>query len=80
MAMLRSAIEESQKNITGTARMKIYKGNVSVAGRRSSFSLYQKDLATFEEDKVYNQKDATGFIRLNALRLAVKGLVERGKK
>lgn len=80
MAMLKSAIEESQKNVTGTARMRIYKGNVSVAGRRSSFSLYQKDLATFEEDKVYNQKDATGFIRLNALRLAVKGLVERGKK
>jgi argininosuccinate synthase len=80
MAMLRSAIEESQKNVTGTARMKIYKGNVSVSGRRSAFSLYQKDLATFEEDKVYNQKDATGFIRLNALRLAVKGLVERSKK
>lgn len=80
MAMLKSAIEESQKNVTGTARMRIYKGNVSVAGRRSSFSLYQKDLATFEEDKVYNQKDATGFIRLNALRLVVKGLVERGKK
>ncbi len=80
MAMLRSAIEESQKNVTGTARMKVYKGNVSVSGRRSAFSLYQKDLATFEEDKVYNQKDATGFIRLNALRLAVKGLVERSKK
>jgi argininosuccinate synthase len=80
MAMLRSAIEESQKNVTGTAKMKIYKGNVSVSGRRSTFSLYQKDLATFEEDKVYNQKDATGFIRLNALRLAVKGLVERSKK
>ncbi|MGE5445127.1 MAG: argininosuccinate synthase [Ignavibacteriales bacterium] len=80
MAMLKSAIEESQKNVTGTARMKIYKGNVSVAGRRSTFSLYQKDLATFEEDKVYNQKDATGFIKLNALRLAVKGFVERDKK
>lgn len=80
MAMLKSAIEESQKNVTGTARMKIYKGNVSVAGRRSTFSLYQKDLATFEEDKVYNQKDATGFIKLNALRLAVKGFVESDKK
>ena len=80
MAMLKSAIEESQKNVTGTARMKVYKGNVSVSGRRSAFSLYQKDLATFEEDKVYNQKDATGFIRLNALRLAVKGFVERSKK
>jgi argininosuccinate synthase len=77
MSMLRAAIEESQKNVTGTARMKIYKGNVSVAGRRSPFSLYQKDLATFEEDKIYNQKDATGFIRLNALRLAVKTLLQK---
>ncbi|HEX3033867.1 MAG TPA: argininosuccinate synthase [Thermodesulfobacteriota bacterium] len=80
MEMLRSAVDESQKNVTGTARMKIYKGNVSVAGRRSPFSLYQKDLATFEEDRVYNQKDATGFIRLNALRLSIKKLVEKGKK
>jgi argininosuccinate synthase len=80
MDMLKSAIEESQRNVTGTARMKIYKGNVSVVGRRSPLSLYRKDLATFEEDKVYNQKDATGFIRLNALRLAVRGIVERGKK
>jgi argininosuccinate synthase len=80
MAMLKSAIEECQRNVTGTGRMKIYKGAVSVVGRRSPFSLYQKDLATFEEDKVYNQKDATGFIRLNALRLAIRGLVERGKK
>ncbi|HWP92052.1 MAG TPA: argininosuccinate synthase [Thermodesulfobacteriota bacterium] len=77
MSMLRAAIDESQKNVTGTARMKIYKGNVSVAGRRSPFSLYQRDLATFEEDKIYNQKDATGFIRLNALRLAVKTLLQK---
>ncbi|HSE83120.1 MAG TPA: argininosuccinate synthase [Thermodesulfobacteriota bacterium] len=80
MEMLRSAVDESQKNVTGTARMKIYKGNVSVAGRRSPLSLYQKDLATFEEDRVYNQKDATGFIRLNALRLSIKKLVGRGSK
>jgi len=77
MAMLKAAIEESQKNVTGTARMRIYKGNVSVAGRRSPLSLYQKDLATFEEDRIYNQKDATGFIRLNALRLAVKNLLQK---
>jgi argininosuccinate synthase len=77
MSMLRAAIDESQKNVTGTVRMKIYKGNVSVAGRRSPFSLYQKDLATFEEDEIYNQKDATGFIRLNALRLAVKTLLQK---
>ncbi len=80
MVMLKSAVEESQKNVTGTAKMKIYKGNVSVAGRRSPFSLYQQDLATFEEDRVYDQKDATGFIRLNALRLAVRELAERKKK
>jgi argininosuccinate synthase len=79
MAMLRSAVEESQKNVTGTAKIKIYKGNVSIAGRRSPFSLYQKDLATFEEDMVYDQKDATGFIRLNALRLAVRELAEKKK-
>jgi argininosuccinate synthase len=80
MEMVRAAIEESQKNVTGTARIKIYKGNVTVAGRRSSFSLYQKDLATFEEDSVYNQSDATGFIKLNALRLTMKKLMERNKK
>jgi argininosuccinate synthase len=79
MEMLKAAVEESQKNVTGTARVKIYKGNVSIAGRRSPFSLYNKDLATFEEDKIYNQKYATGFIRLNALRLAVKGLLQGDK-
>jgi argininosuccinate synthase len=80
MAMLRASIEESQKNVTGTSRVKIYKGNVSIAGRRSPFSLYQKDLATFEEDRVYNQADATGFIKLNALRLAGREIVKRNKK
>jgi argininosuccinate synthase len=80
MEMIRAAIEESQKNVTGTARLKIYKGNVTVAGRRSSFSLYQKDLATFEEDSIYNQSDATGFIKLNALRLSMKKLMERNRK
>ncbi|MGB7291964.1 MAG: argininosuccinate synthase [Thermodesulfobacteriota bacterium] len=80
MEMIRAAIEESQKNVTGTSRLKIYKGNVTVAGRRSSFSLYQKDLATFEEDSVYDQSDATGFIKLNALRLSIKKLMERNRK
>ena len=80
MEMLKAAINESQKNVSGTARMKIYKGTVSVAGRRSPFSLYQKDLATFEEEKVYNQKDATGFIRINALRLSIKKLLEKIKR
>lgn len=80
MEMLKAAINESQKNVSGTARMKIYKGTVSVAGRRSPFSLYQKDLATFEEEKVYNQRDATGFIRINALRLSIKKLLDKVKR
>ncbi len=58
-----------QKNVTGTVRLKLYKGNCIVAGRKSSCSLYNPELATFEAEKVYNQKDAQGFIKLNALRL-----------
>ena len=71
MNMLMAAIDQSQRNVSGTVKIKIYKGNVIVVGRKSQSSLYQKDLATFEEDSVYNQSDATGFIKLNALRLAV---------
>ena len=69
--MLQAAIDDSQRNVTGTARIKLYKGNCDVAGRKSPVSLYNPDLATFEADRVYNQKDAEGFIRLNALRLRV---------
>ncbi|HAS54904.1 MAG: argininosuccinate synthase [Nitrospirae bacterium GWC2_57_13] len=69
--MLQAAIDASQKNVTGTARIKLYKGNCDVAGRRSPVSLYNPELATFEADRVYNQKDAEGFIRLNALRLRI---------
>jgi len=64
-----------QKNVTGKVRLKLYKGNCIVAGRRSPYSLYNPELATFEADKVYNQKDAEGFIKLNALRL--KGLQKK---
>ncbi len=78
MEVLRAAIEESQKGITGTTRLKIYKGGVWVVGRHSPYSLYQKDLATFEEDRIYDQKDATGFIKINALRLSMRELM--GKK
>lgn len=67
--MLQAAIDESQKNVTGTARLKLYKGNCDTVGRKSAVSLYNPELATFEADRVYNQKDAEGFIRLNALRL-----------
>jgi argininosuccinate synthase len=67
--MLQAAIDESQKNVTGTARIKLYKGNCDTVGRKSPVSLYNPELATFEADRVYDQKDAEGFIRLNALRL-----------
>ncbi len=80
MEMIRAAIEQSQKNVNGTARLKIYKGSVIVVGRKSPNSLYSKELATFEEDSVYNQSDATGFIKLNALRLAVRQLSKKSKR
>ena len=67
--MLQSAIDVSQKNVTGTVRIKLYKGNVIILGRKSAHSLYDEDIATFEEDSVYDQQDAEGFIKLNALRL-----------
>ncbi len=69
--MIQAAIDESQKNVTGTARIKLYKGNCDTVGRKSPVSLYNPELATFEADRVYNQKDAEGFIRLNALRLRI---------
>lgn len=80
MEMLKAAIDESQKKVTGTIRLKIYKGNIILAGRRSPNSLYNPDLATFEEDSIYNQADATGFIKLNALRLSMRKLLEEKKK
>ena len=70
--MLQAAMDEAQREVTGTARLKLYKGACTVVGRRSPHSLYRLDLATFEEDEVYRQKDAEGFIRLNALRLAIR--------
>ena len=76
MNMLMAAIDESQKNVSGTVRLKIYKGNIMVVGRRSDNSLYSQDMATFEGDSVYNQADATGFIKLNALRLKMKKLLQ----
>ncbi len=66
---LQTLMDGIQKNVTGTVRLKLYKGNCIVAGRRSPYSLYNAELATFEAEKVYNQKDAEGFIKLNALRL-----------
>ncbi|MCS6318603.1 MAG: argininosuccinate synthase [Nitrospira sp.] len=70
--MLQVALDEAQRDVTGTVRVKLYKGTCTVVGRKSPRSLYRLDMATFEEDDVYQQKDAEGFIRLNALRLAIR--------
>ena len=76
---LQALVEESQKNVTGSVRLKLYKGNIYVAGRKSPVSLYNPHLATMEADptKAYNQDDATGFIRLNGLRLRVNAAVKK---
>lgn len=71
--LLRKTIDETQRNVTGDVRLKLYRGNTIVAGRRSPHSLYSEKLATFEADSVYNQRDAEGFIKLNALRLRQRG-------
>ncbi len=75
--MLQTAVDETQKNITGDVRCKLFKGACYVVGRRSPHSLYRPDIATFEEDSVYNQADADGFIKLNALRLRVEAMNRR---
>jgi argininosuccinate synthase len=68
--MLQALVDRSQERVSGTVRLKLYKGNVIVTGRKSENSLYSNDLVTFEDDRgAYDQKDAEGFIRLNALRL-----------
>ena len=69
---LQNFIDKSQKGVTGAVRLKLYKGNCTVAGRKSPVSLYKPQLATFEAERVYNQKDAEGFIKLNALRLKMR--------
>lgn len=67
--MLQAAITESQKFVSGDVKLKLFKGTCYIAGRKSPYSLYDENIATFEEDEVYNQADAEGFIKLNALRL-----------
>ncbi|MFQ5895163.1 MAG: argininosuccinate synthase [Nitrospinota bacterium] len=71
---LQGAVDEAARAVSGTARLKLYKGSVTVVGRSSPRSLYRADFATFGEDEVYRQKDAEGFIRLNALRLRIRAL------
>jgi argininosuccinate synthase len=74
--MLQAAVDEGQKVVTGTVRMKLYKGAATIAGRKSDLSLYNPEVATFEKDDVYRQSDAEGFIRLNALRLRIRAKVQ----
>jgi len=78
--MLQSMFDATQGVVSGTVRLKLYKGSVQVAGRKSEQTLYREDVVTFEADDVYDQADATGFIRLNALRLRLEAMREgRGK-
>jgi len=79
--MLQALIDKSQEFVTGTVRLKLYKGNVDVVGRSSLYSLYSESLVTFEDDKgAYDQKDAAGFIKLNALRLRTLAMRKRTTK
>jgi argininosuccinate synthase len=79
--MLQAAIDKSQEFVSGTVRLKLYKGNVIVVGRSSPYSLYSQDLVTFEDDQgAYDQKDAQGFIKLNALRLRTLAMRKRKLK
>ena len=75
--MLQATIDEAQRTVAGTARLKLYKGSVTVAGRRAPHSLYDPSIATFEAGGIYDQRDAEGFIRLNALRLRIQALVAK---
>jgi argininosuccinate synthase len=77
--MLQCLIDETQRNVTGRVRIKLYKGNCIVVGRKSDFSLYSDEYSTFEADTVYNQKDAEGFIRLSGLRLKIANLMRQGR-
>ena len=77
--MLQAAIDTTQKNVEGSVRLKLYKGNVSVVGRESAKSLFNPEYCTFEEDAVYDQKDAAGFIKLNALRFIIAGKARKNR-
>ena len=75
MRIMQKMIDETQKNVSGVVRLELYKGNCTVLGRKSDESIYSEDFATFEDDDVYSQKDAEGFIRLNALRLRIQKML-----
>ena len=76
MEVLQGTIDATQKNVSGVVRLELYKGNCRVLGRRSDSSIYSEDFATFEDDSVYSQKDAEGFIRLNSLRLRIQKMLQ----
>ncbi len=75
MKLLQDMVDQTQKNVSGIVRLELYKGNCTVTGRKSDKSTYSVDFATFEDDTVFSQKDAEGFIRLNALRLRIEKLM-----
>jgi len=77
MRLLQKTMDETQVSVSGTVRLKLYKGSCTPVGRKSARSLYQESFATFEEDEVYNQADAAGFIKLNALRLQIEALMKK---
>lgn len=75
-AALDAFVDVTQRNMTGTVRLKLYKGSVTIVGRKSPYSLYREDFATFGEEDVYNQQDAEGFIKLFGLPLKVEAMLE----
>ena len=77
MELLQNMIDQTQRNVSGVVRLELYKGGCQVLGRKSDESIYSEDFATFEDDSVYNQKDAEGFIRLNALRLRIQKMMKK---
>ncbi|MEN8256968.1 MAG: argininosuccinate synthase [Thermodesulfobacteriota bacterium] len=77
MELMQKTMDEAQRTVNGTVRLKLYKGNCIPVGRKSDNSLYQESFATFEEDEVYTQSDAEGFIRLNALRMTMRALTKK---
>jgi len=80
MELLQSMMDKAQEPVCGEVALQLYKGNITVLGRRSPNSLYRPEIATFEADTVYDQADATGFIRLNALRLRIRHALDKAKK
>jgi argininosuccinate synthase len=80
MKLLQGLMDQAQENTSGIVRLELYKGNCSVLGRQSDTSIYSEDFATFEDDSVYRQKDAEGFIRLNALRLRIQNLMKQQRQ